>query len=55
MPTTGTTSAATGVISMVLFTAVVALGILVNRRVRLPYGCGRSRRHRGQAGCCARH
>jgi methionine sulfoxide reductase heme-binding subunit len=36
MPTTGTASAATGVISMVLFTAVVALGMLVNRRIRLP-------------------
>jgi len=36
MPTPGTASAASGVISMVLFTAVVALGILVNRRVRLP-------------------
>ena len=36
MPTTGTISAATGVISMVLLTAVAVLGILVNRRVRLP-------------------
>jgi methionine sulfoxide reductase heme-binding subunit len=32
----GTASAVTGVISMVLLTAVVALGILVNRRTRLP-------------------
>jgi methionine sulfoxide reductase heme-binding subunit len=36
MPTTGTASAATGVISMVLLTAVVVLGILVNRKGRLP-------------------
>ncbi len=36
MPTLGTTSAATGVISMVLLTAVVVLGILLDRRVRLP-------------------
>jgi methionine sulfoxide reductase heme-binding subunit len=36
MPTMGTASAATGVISMVLLSAVVVLGILVNRRVRLP-------------------
>ena len=36
MPTTGTASAATGVISMVLLTAVVVLGVLVNRRGRLP-------------------
>lgn len=32
----GTTSAATGVISMVLLSAVVVLGILLDRRVRLP-------------------
>jgi methionine sulfoxide reductase heme-binding subunit len=36
MPTTGTASAATGVISMVLLTAVVVLGVLVNRQRRLP-------------------
>ena len=36
MPTTGTVSAATGVISMVLLSAVVVLGILLDRRVRLP-------------------
>jgi methionine sulfoxide reductase heme-binding subunit len=36
MPTTGTASAATGVISMGLLTAVVVLGVLVNRRGRLP-------------------
>jgi methionine sulfoxide reductase heme-binding subunit len=36
MPTAGTASAATGVISMVLLTAVVVLGILVNRHGRLP-------------------
>ncbi len=36
MPTTGTVSAATGVIALVLLTAVAVLGILVNRRVRLP-------------------
>ena len=36
MPTTGTASAATGVISMVLLTAVVVLGVLVNRQGRLP-------------------
>jgi len=36
MPTTGTASAATGVISMALLTAVVVLGILVNRKGRLP-------------------
>jgi sulfoxide reductase heme-binding subunit YedZ len=36
MPTLGTTSAATGVISMVLLSAVVVLGILLDRRVRLP-------------------
>ena len=36
MPTTGTASAATGVISMALLTAVVVLGVLVNRRGRLP-------------------
>lgn len=36
MPTMGTASAATGVVSMVLLSAVVLLGILVDRRVRLP-------------------
>jgi methionine sulfoxide reductase heme-binding subunit len=36
MPTAGTTSAATGVISMTLLTGVVVLGILVNRKGRLP-------------------
>ncbi len=36
MPTWGTASAAAGVIAMVLLTAVVVLGILVDRRVRLP-------------------
>lgn len=36
MPTMGTASAATGVIAMVLLTAVVVLGVLVNRRGRLP-------------------
>jgi methionine sulfoxide reductase heme-binding subunit len=36
MPTTGTVSGATGVISMVLLSAVVILGILLDRRVRLP-------------------
>jgi sulfoxide reductase heme-binding subunit YedZ len=36
MPTMGTVSAATGVISMLLLSAVVILGILVDRRVRLP-------------------
>jgi methionine sulfoxide reductase heme-binding subunit len=36
MPTAGTASAATGVISMVLLTAVVVFGVLVNRRGRLP-------------------
>ncbi len=36
MPTMGTTSAAAGVISTVLLTLVVVLGIGVNRRVRLP-------------------
>lgn len=36
MPTWGTASAAAGVISMVLLTSVVVLGILVDRRVRLP-------------------
>jgi methionine sulfoxide reductase heme-binding subunit len=36
MPTWGTASAAAGVVSMVLLTAVVALGILVDRRVRIP-------------------
>jgi methionine sulfoxide reductase heme-binding subunit len=36
MPTTGTVSGATGVISMVLLSAVVVLGILLDRRVRLP-------------------
>ncbi len=36
MPTTGTVSAATGVVALVLLTGVAVLGILVNRRVRLP-------------------
>jgi methionine sulfoxide reductase heme-binding subunit len=36
MPTWGTASAAAGVLSMVLLTGVVVLGILVDRRVRLP-------------------
>jgi methionine sulfoxide reductase heme-binding subunit len=36
VPTTGTASAATGVISMTLLTAVVVLGVLVNRQGRLP-------------------
>jgi methionine sulfoxide reductase heme-binding subunit len=36
MPTWGTASAAAGVISMVLLTAVVVLGILLDRRTRLP-------------------
>jgi methionine sulfoxide reductase heme-binding subunit len=36
MPTTGTVSGATGVISIVLLSAVVILGILLDRRVRLP-------------------
>jgi sulfoxide reductase heme-binding subunit YedZ len=36
VPTAGTASAATGVISMALLTAVVALGVLVNRKGRLP-------------------
>ncbi len=36
MPTAGTASAATGVISMTLLTGVVVLGVLVNRRGRLP-------------------
>jgi methionine sulfoxide reductase heme-binding subunit len=36
VPTTGTASAATGVISMALLTAVVVLGVLVNRHGRLP-------------------
>jgi predicted ferric reductase len=36
MPTSGTASQATGVISMVLLTVVVVLGVLVNRQVRLP-------------------
>jgi methionine sulfoxide reductase heme-binding subunit len=36
MPTWGTASAAAGVLSMVLLTAVVVLGILVDRRTRLP-------------------
>jgi methionine sulfoxide reductase heme-binding subunit len=36
MPTAGTASAATGVISMTLLTAVVVLGILVHRKGRLP-------------------
>jgi methionine sulfoxide reductase heme-binding subunit len=35
MPTTGTVISITGVIAMVLLTAVAVLGILVNRRVRL--------------------
>jgi hypothetical protein len=36
MPTTGTVSGATGVISTVLLSAVVVLGILLDRRLRLP-------------------
>jgi methionine sulfoxide reductase heme-binding subunit len=36
MPTTGTVISVTGVIAMVLLTVVAVLGILVNRRVRLP-------------------
>ncbi len=36
MPTTGTVISATGVIALVLLTAVAVLGVLVNRRVRLP-------------------
>jgi sulfoxide reductase heme-binding subunit YedZ len=36
MPTPGTISATTGVLSMVLLTIVVVLGILVDRRIRLP-------------------
>jgi ferredoxin len=36
MPTWGTASAAAGVVAMVLLTGVVVLGILVDRRVRLP-------------------
>jgi methionine sulfoxide reductase heme-binding subunit len=36
VPTSGTASAATGLVAMVLLTAVVVLGIVVNRRVRLP-------------------
>jgi methionine sulfoxide reductase heme-binding subunit len=36
MPTMGTLSAATGVISMVLLTLVVVLGVGVGRRLRLP-------------------
>jgi len=36
MPTIGTASAAAGVLSTVLLTLVVVLGILVNRQVRLP-------------------
>jgi sulfoxide reductase heme-binding subunit YedZ len=36
MPTTATISAMCGVIAMVLLTAVVAAGIVVNRRARLP-------------------
>ena len=36
MPTTGTVDAAAGVISMVLLTAAVVLGVLLDRRVRLP-------------------
>jgi methionine sulfoxide reductase heme-binding subunit len=37
MPTMGTASAATGVISMVLLTVVVVLGVGVDRHVRLPW------------------
>ncbi|HUB42119.1 MAG TPA: ferredoxin [Streptosporangiaceae bacterium] len=36
MPTLGTASSATGVISLVLLSAVVVLGLLLDRRVRLP-------------------
>jgi methionine sulfoxide reductase heme-binding subunit len=36
MPTMGTASAATGVVSMVLLSAVVVLGIALDRRIRLP-------------------
>ena len=36
MPTMGTVSAATGVLSMVLLTAVLVLGIMLDRRVALP-------------------
>jgi methionine sulfoxide reductase heme-binding subunit len=36
MPTTGTVISVTGVIAMVLLTAVAVLGVLVNRQVRLP-------------------
>jgi sulfoxide reductase heme-binding subunit YedZ len=36
VPTPGTASAAAGLIAMVLLTAVVVLGIMVNRRARLP-------------------
>jgi methionine sulfoxide reductase heme-binding subunit len=36
MPTWGTASAAAGVVSLLLLTAVVVLGMLVDRRVRLP-------------------
>ena len=36
MPTLGTASAATGVVSMVLLSTVVVLGILLDRRIRLP-------------------
>jgi len=36
MPTSGTASSVAGVISMVLLTAVVILGMLVDRRIRLP-------------------
>jgi hypothetical protein len=36
MPTTGSVSGATGAISTVLLSAVVVLGILLDRRVRLP-------------------
>jgi ferredoxin len=36
MPTLGTESAVTGVISLVLLSAVVMLGILLDRRVRMP-------------------
>ena len=36
MPTLGTASSATGVITLVLLSVVVVLGILLDRRVRLP-------------------
>src|ERR1022692_4202748 len=36
MPTLGTASLVTGVVAMVLLTAVVVLGVLVNRQGRLP-------------------